>query len=1021
MIGSGAGSRAAVDMATISPKTKVNRIVGERRAEMGLTGNTTMWTLLLFVAVFITTSVTGTEAYSVLTHHLVARQGGLPATPEQGSNIPLIVALSLTAVALPLVVCCCGRRLVKGYSRHMAFFDDGSFLSPGSETIWDLRIDPTMPWWFVHTKGRTFEARRLAGWRLNHPTTPSQSPSSPASPTSPTATVAPSPHPAAPPTTTTTVFSPSEEQYNEIRTRGAYAWRFAPDGDSTEEERSRNFINPTDFDFEVMDLDRIRNTWGGVTVHEGFNATFRRRTERSIVSYLPLHLPGPGSTGPALTLSIAHRPRTFLYFEVLIADTNSTARRRLQQEVQQTQSDAARREEEDLREAMQRSLREVGGSGVAEGRSEKYGYPGPSTEVTSPQPAPPSLQGQDEFSANDETGRSNVHPDELSTYDDGRRDSIRPTTNNRAPPQPSTEQTAASSVETPPAAPTLTLGPQDRTPMGNWTGRYAPPISVGLVARPYPPFFLPGRYPTSVSYTVSSNGAFITVARGKGGDRKITLGPKWQAKQGDTIGWGYYPETGALFCTFNGRPIPVPQDTGPFPRIVEVPFFSAKVQPTTRTGTRGNWTRVSTGGPGEYDDDRGKGKEKEEMENKDDVELEMDGYIVASGMKLTWYPTVGSHGSCQLLINCGQQPFIFGEAQFYDQLGMTPGDHHGVEVGDDGATIHEDRDAYEMTEREATSIDLHEELARLPARRTRSDVQISVTDHGPTAGRSSDVSSPPPRIERVDSTSTVALLSSWAVPAENPRIAHPLSASRRASMEIMELEPTHQWPARREQYLGHRATATASLPASPVSPRPAASPSSPRFGPIPASFRSIPTSPSSVPDLSFSMEQATSGLRGRHMSYASMTSVSSTSTYESFGAIGANPDLDNPPPDYEASVTGSRRRSLLSKRRGSNADAMSPQSPRSSERFMSILSGGRRESGLLAAARRGSEVSFAGSQRSAPRAAGETGAALLPVAEQAVSFSQGNRVTDTVEAVERAVPTAAPPEYAQVVNVTNSN
>ncbi|CAG8616719.1 3408_t:CDS:2 [Paraglomus occultum] len=73
-------------------------------------------------------------------------------------------------------------------------------------------------------------------------------------------------------------------------------------------------------------------------------------------------------------------------------------------------------------------------------------------------------------------------------------------------------------------------------------------IAIGLATKPYPPFRLPGWNLYSVGYHSDDGCKFDNAYGGR------DYGPEW-GKIGDTVGCGYYPNTGFVFFTKNGENI----------------------------------------------------------------------------------------------------------------------------------------------------------------------------------------------------------------------------------------------------------------------------------------------------------------------------------------------------------------------------------------------------------------------------------------------------------------------------------
>ncbi|CAG8464401.1 8756_t:CDS:2 [Paraglomus occultum] len=73
-------------------------------------------------------------------------------------------------------------------------------------------------------------------------------------------------------------------------------------------------------------------------------------------------------------------------------------------------------------------------------------------------------------------------------------------------------------------------------------------IAIGLATKPYPPFRLPGWNLYSVGYHSDDGRKFNDAYGGR------DYGPEW-GKVGDTVGCGYYPNTGFVFFTKNGENI----------------------------------------------------------------------------------------------------------------------------------------------------------------------------------------------------------------------------------------------------------------------------------------------------------------------------------------------------------------------------------------------------------------------------------------------------------------------------------
>ncbi|CAG8676489.1 6945_t:CDS:2, partial [Paraglomus brasilianum] len=71
-------------------------------------------------------------------------------------------------------------------------------------------------------------------------------------------------------------------------------------------------------------------------------------------------------------------------------------------------------------------------------------------------------------------------------------------------------------------------------------------IAIGLATKPYPSFRLPGWNLYSVGYHSDDGRKFNDAYGGR------EYGPEW-GKVGDTVGCGYYPATGYVFFTKNGR------------------------------------------------------------------------------------------------------------------------------------------------------------------------------------------------------------------------------------------------------------------------------------------------------------------------------------------------------------------------------------------------------------------------------------------------------------------------------------
>ncbi|CAG8461608.1 6724_t:CDS:2 [Paraglomus occultum] len=73
-------------------------------------------------------------------------------------------------------------------------------------------------------------------------------------------------------------------------------------------------------------------------------------------------------------------------------------------------------------------------------------------------------------------------------------------------------------------------------------------IAIGLATKPYPPFRLPGWNLYSVGYHSDDGRKFNDAYGGR------DYGPEW-GEVGDTVGCGYYPNTGFVFFTKNGENI----------------------------------------------------------------------------------------------------------------------------------------------------------------------------------------------------------------------------------------------------------------------------------------------------------------------------------------------------------------------------------------------------------------------------------------------------------------------------------
>ncbi|KXS21501.1 hypothetical protein M427DRAFT_271805 [Gonapodya prolifera JEL478] len=100
-------------------------------------------------------------------------------------------------------------------------------------------------------------------------------------------------------------------------------------------------------------------------------------------------------------------------------------------------------------------------------------------------------------------------------------------------------------------------------------------VAIGLCTRPYPHFYLPGRYVHSVAYVTDHDGAWVTICTTNGAsDAKAVkvyeLGndPTVMARQGDTVGIGYNQELGAVFFTVNGVRLEFSKEQKP---VVDIP------------------------------------------------------------------------------------------------------------------------------------------------------------------------------------------------------------------------------------------------------------------------------------------------------------------------------------------------------------------------------------------------------------------------------------------------------------------
>ncbi|KAJ3341315.1 Rsp5p-dependent ubiquitination, sorting of cargo proteins at the multivesicular body [Gonapodya sp. JEL0774] len=154
-------------------------------------------------------------------------------------------------------------------------------------------------------------------------------------------------------------------------------------------------------------------------------------------------------------------------------------------------------------------------------------------------------------------------------------------------------------------------------------------VSVGLCTRPYPPFYLPGRYVHSIAYVTDHDGAWVTVCTTDlVGDQKKTkvyeLGndPRVMARQGDTVGVGYSREMGTVFFTVNGVRLELPKEAKPVEPVED------RVKTVDEVG-RGR--RVKGKGKG-----KGKNKIKLDGEVASGTDLQREGIAGGAGKNSWW-------------------------------------------------------------------------------------------------------------------------------------------------------------------------------------------------------------------------------------------------------------------------------------------------------------------------------------------------------------------------------------------------
>ncbi len=133
------------------------------------------------------------------------------------------------------------------------------------------------------------------------------------------------------------------------------------------------------------------------------------------------------------------------------------------------------------------------------------------------------------------------------------------------PPNPIVE------VPRPPPPSLPTIPPEPPQPTG-WRSHFAikqmdftPTITVGLVVRPFPGFYMPGRAPNSVALVISKSGqVFVTYASDVDGYQQGVWKLDMTCGEGDVVGVGFSKENNAAFFTVNGNLCRIPQQQAQF-------------------------------------------------------------------------------------------------------------------------------------------------------------------------------------------------------------------------------------------------------------------------------------------------------------------------------------------------------------------------------------------------------------------------------------------------------------------------